>query len=768
MSYFRVNNAIISFFLLISFVMSCTIPSAVNSNISTQNRIISLSNEKITVKDTHNQQNKDIIAKIVSKDGKEKKVDVKVGITDSTQKPIKDRLPFSTKSITSVTPINTTIGSAAGTMDITYEVLTDRAGQIDDNEAWNLHVIGPNVQICQYFTLDINATGSGTFTVTIPDDYWPSGIYNATYPNGGSGTITVNNNKPLSITSDKTVVYPANGEVVNFNVLSGSPEFWDFQISGSVGTGTLLSCQQRDSTVTWSPSASLPAGDYTIKAFLKVFPSIVATTTVKVAYNLPSPTPISTIPPPPTDCKSNLCPTGLNEGVNTSNNLVKNIAPSFKVKALSDTLNNNDSIRNSLRQFINNAYQDNSFSTETPLNFNSLSQYQSKLNSMAFDFDFYISEDQNIAEALHIISEQSQIYSEVSRASFNQSEKTIFLENLTKSITANANVINIEQNRQLQEDLKIRTELVQELPEAQEEFQKAIVFSLVKQGILNPDTLAINPNPQNTFRVQANTPIGDAFNKAWGNIKSSYGSASNFILTLEKPILDRAAGLIFKDWDRIKANDPDQADKILEDLRDASIILPAGPEDMLPCGKGAKIANKVGSFVTKEISDLFLKELEQALKKNPDLANKIKNIYNKTIDLVKPSSNSKILGDNILKSSTHPQKGIPKPDGWQAHHIVSEKEPNAFAQKSRNLLERNGIDYKKDAYNGINLPTGKTTPKRTVATDPNFPNVINHTETFGKKNIENKPISERKELLKQELTKIQNDFINGVKFWRTN
>ena len=191
-----------------------------------------------------------------------------------------------------------------------------------------------------------------------------------------------------------------------------------------------------------------------------------------------------------------------------------------------------------------------------------------------------------------------------------------------------------------------------------------------------------------------------------------------------------------------------------------------------------KIAEKKGFAYAMGKMDEFNLSLSQMAKDSLEAA---KSFFKSQADVNDLSricksakcSNSFKLGQNIFDAPfDHLQKGLEKPRGWQSHHIVPEN--SKFADDSRALLEKYGIDYKTDAYNGVNLPKGKL--GKNYDADPNFPDVINHSETFKKEypekvlkrledSIDGKPEGDRKEILQNELKQIGEDILIGNKFW---
>jgi hypothetical protein len=254
-------------------------------------------------------------------------------------------------------------------------------------------------------------------------------------------------------------------------------------------------------------------------------------------------------------------------------------------------------------------------------------------------------------------------------------------------------------------------------------------------GALDPNTLEINNNIEhNLFTTKSNKDKifnvkGELSDKFWDLVVSKYNSANELIAMVEDPVLDKAIGLVIEDWDSIKANDPEAATEIFNYMKEAaSAVLPTRLEDFAPLGKGAKLAEKIGSSGLR-LSDKLLAKLS---KKYPNLNLRVKadKFVTKILESLgrkctkNRSCRDKNLYDNILKNDKHPQydclKGLDfknrpkdnyisnggnlKTHALPIHHIVEANGRDESALKSLDLLNKYKVDVD-GSFNGVLLPT---------------------------------------------------------------
>ncbi len=331
--------------------------------------------------------------------------------------------------------------------------------------------------------------------------------------------------------------------------------------------------------------------------------------------------------------------------------------------------------------------------------------------------------------------------------------------------------------------LSVESELPGQLTDLQEDARLSLIATMLEQGLLNPDTLEF-VNPDNSFSTQSFRikQTGNWWSR-WNDVKTvanqlyqKFESADKFISSVPDPLYDKLITTL-ADAQGLTLN-PEDIPAIRNDIKAGlGVFVPTSIKDGIADAVGGKIV-KAGLFIVKGAVKLaknsaVVGQIKTSLtkgqkaEKNIDKANGI-------CKSIKCSSSFK-LGENIFDAPfNHLQKGLPKPKGWQSHHIVPENHSSPFAKKSRDLLEKYGIDYKTSAYNGVNLPKGKL--GKNYDADPNFPDVINHSETFKKEypekvlkrledSIDGKPEGDRKEILQNELKQMGEDILIGNKFW---
>jgi hypothetical protein len=128
-----------------------------------------------------------------------------------------------------------------------------------------------------------------------------------------------------------------------------------------------------------------------------------------------------------------------------------------------------------------------------------------------------------------------------------------------------------------------------------------------------------------------------------------------------------------------------------------------------------------------------------------DLGKQGNNLQTTTARQATRKSPSQILGENMENA------GIIRPANSAAHHIVAEGSTNSFAQQTRQILQREGIDIN-DASNGVFLPKNSkfaNPPMSThsvIHTNKYYENVFNRLNSVEPGKVKNELQTIAKEL----------------------
>jgi hypothetical protein len=315
---------------------------------------------------------------------------------------------------------------------------------------------------------------------------------------------------------------------------------------------------------------------------------------------------------------------------------------------ISNSLVSIDNQKNNLRSSANNILGNNSSqdTTDKPID---LQGYKDKIEELDSDFDILVNSENTfgLIEASNTIADESLLLNQITNDYLNaivsnitpatETEDLTNLDKLTKPHQVVKYLRNQIKNHSAKVPVKVQqleqiiindsTNLQRETIETQENIQKALILSMVESGVLNPDTLEINQNPENTFSIQSSKFRTQGYwNDLYQSVKSSYGTVDSFIKQVQRPAMEKAVRYLTdytedNRWNQLSQHEKDDLVNTFSEV--ASAVVPSSPEDFIPVGKAFSLAKKVSK------SSLLMAEkaLKKLKNKYPDSVIKIKANY---------------------------------------------------------------------------------------------------------------------------------------------
>lgn len=303
----KLSSFLVFLFTLLFFIANCT-SNVFDLSDKKQKELFKensnyINRSKFKIKNESNKL-KATKAKIIKKDNSMLEIDSTRELISGYQNNNIDDKSFKIKLYTDVVIHNPVVGNKPGLptslhLSFTKPLNKDEDSGNDDHDIFKIELRGPSGNSCgmsfvttfsniPYDTVDlfypITPTGdaNGTYTVKVFDYQNSVELAPRTI-----GTFQIDNIQNITITAEPQTYIRGTSPYIDVTTDSATADFMNIKITGPLESATplsqdVLTCQILSQGMYWTPSTGIANGTYEVKAYLKDYPGVTASTNVVI------------------------------------------------------------------------------------------------------------------------------------------------------------------------------------------------------------------------------------------------------------------------------------------------------------------------------------------------------------------------------------------------------------------------------------------------------------------------------------------------------